>query len=298
MSKYILKLARCIQELERIKGVRPGKGGDRKSMDKMSIDTPQITQEDIAKQFGVSVKKVQRIKSLLGLPEDIQKLIEAGVLDNVSLAKKISEGLTEEQLEDFIQFLTDNGFIKVTSQIFEKFRNSIQKSKQQEIEHMKDEITNLKSDIHSLERERLNLNNQIKTAKENDSQEETRKLQSKLDKANRELKEKEELIKQLNQYNLKSEEIEAGNINFEQSSQSIALAVETEVKIQDMIAEIEKLKISDLYNNPDEVVYRNKVLNIVYLAQNELNKIINELSPNEVKTYNSQDIIEEVNYHE
>lgn len=293
-----LKLARCIQELERIKGVRQGKGGDRKSMDKMSIDTPQITQEDIAKQFGVSVKKVQRIKSLLGLPEDIQKLIEAGVLDNVSLAKKISEGLTEEQLEDFIQFLTDNGFIKVTSQIFEKFRNSIQKSKQQEIEHMKDEITNLKSDIHSLERERLNLNNQIKTAKENDSQEETRKLQSKLDKANRELKEKEELIKQLNQYNLKSEEIEAGNINFEQSSQSIALAVETEVKIQDMIAEIEKLKISDLYNNPDEVVYRNKVLNIVYLAQNELNKIINELSPNEVKTYNSQDIIEEVNYHE
>lgn len=53
-----LKLARCIQELERIKGVRVGKGGDRKSMDKMSIDTPQITQEDIAKQFGVSVKKV------------------------------------------------------------------------------------------------------------------------------------------------------------------------------------------------------------------------------------------------
>lgn len=292
-----LKLARCIQELERIKGVRQGSTGGNVNPQRHFV-AGEITQEDIAKQFGVSVKKVQRIKSLLGLPEDIQKLIEAGVLDNVSLAKKISEGLTEEQLEDFIQFLTDNGFIKVTSQIFEKFRNSIQKSKQQEIEHMKDEITNLKSDIHSLERERLNLNNQIKTAKENDSQEETRKLQSKLDKANRELKEKEELIKQLNQYNLKSEEIEAGNINFEQSSQSIALAVETEVKIQDMIAEIEKLKISDLYNNPDEVVYRNKVLNIVYLAQNELNKIINELSPNEVKTYNSQDIIEEVNYHE
>ena len=51
MSKYIVKLARCIQELERIKGVQTGKGGDRKSMDKMSIDTPKITQEDIAKQF-------------------------------------------------------------------------------------------------------------------------------------------------------------------------------------------------------------------------------------------------------
>ena len=64
MSKYILKLARCIQELERIKGVQTGKGGDRgnqytKANDKMSIaKNPQITQEDIAKQFGVSVKKV------------------------------------------------------------------------------------------------------------------------------------------------------------------------------------------------------------------------------------------------
>lgn len=55
MSKYILKLARCIQELERIKGVNHG--GDRKSDEikrtKCRLDqNSQITQEDIAKQFG------------------------------------------------------------------------------------------------------------------------------------------------------------------------------------------------------------------------------------------------------
>lgn len=294
-----LKLARCIQELERIKGVRVGKGGDRKSMDILSIDTPQITQEDIAKQFGVSVKKVQRIKSLLELPEDIQRLIETGVLDNVSLAKRISEGLNEEQLEDFIQFLTDNGFIKVTSQIFEKFRNSLQKSKQQEIAHMQNEITNLKNDIGSLEKERINLNNQIKTAKESGRQEEIKRLQPKLDKANRDIEEKEELIKKLNKYNLTEKEIDTANIKFEQSSQSITLAVEVEYNVQKIISEISKLKISDLYNNSDEVVYRDSVLKIVYLAQNELNKIISELSPNEkVSTYNNQDIIEGVYYHE
>lgn len=303
-----LKLARCIQELERIKGVRQGKGGDRNpngnnqygSNDKMSIDqNPQITQEDIAKQFGVSVKKVQRIKSLLELPEDIQRLIETGVLDNVSLAKRISEGLNEEQLEDFIQFLTDNGFIKVTSQIFEKFRNSLQKSKQQEIAHMQNEITNLKNDIGSLEKERINLNNQIKTAKESGRQEEIKRLQPKLDKANRDIEEKEELIKKLNKYNLTEKEIDTANIKFEQSSQSITLAVEVEYNVQKIISEISKLKISDLYNNSDEVVYRDSVLKIVYLAQNELNKIINELSPNEkVSTYNNQDIIEGVYYHE
>lgn len=292
-----LKLARCIQELERIKGVREGRPKTKTNC--RSFDTPQITQEDIAKQFGVSVKKVQRIKSLLELPEDIQRLIETGVLDNVSLAKRISEGLNEEQLEDFIQFLTDNGFIKVTSQIFEKFRNSLQKSKQQEIAHMQNEITNLKNDIGSLEKERINLNNQIKTAKESGRQEEIKRLQPKLDKANRDIEEKEELIKKLNKYNLTEKEIDTANIKFEQSSQSITLAVEVEYNVQKIISEISKLKISDLYNNSDEVVYRDSVLKIVYLAQNELNKIINELSPNEkVSTYNNQDIIEGVYYHE
>lgn len=293
-----LKLARCIQELERIKGVREGSFGKVRTT-KCPSKTPQITQEDIAKQFGVSVKKVQRIKSLLELPEDIQRLIETGVLDNVSLAKRISEGLNEEQLEDFIQFLTDNGFIKVTSQIFEKFRNSLQKSKQQEIAHMQNEITNLKNDIDSLEKERINLNNQIKTAKESGRQEEIKRLQPKLDKANRDIEEKEELIKKLNKYNLTEKEIDTANIKFEQSSQSITLAVEVEYNVQKIISEISKLKISDLYNNADEVVYRDSVLKIVYLAQNELNKIINELSPNEkVSTYNNQDIIEGVYYHE
>lgn len=299
-----LKLARCIQELERIKGVREGsfnKRVDNRNRDGQFVShgTSQITQEDIAKQFGVSVKKVQRIKSLLELPEDIQRLIETGVLDNVSLAKRISEGLNEEQLEDFIQFLTDNGFIKVTSQIFEKFRNSLQKSKQQEIAHMQNEITNLKNDIGSLEKERINLNNQIKTAKESGRQEEIKRLQPKLDKANRDIEEKEELIKKLNKYNLTEKEIDTANIKFEQSSQSITLAVEVEYNVQKIISEISKLKISDLYNNSDEVVYRDSVLKIVYLAQNELNKIINELSPNEkVSTYNNQDIIEGVYYHE
>lgn len=299
-----LKLARCIQELERIKGVRVGsfneKGNNRIGERQNVVDqNPQITQEDIAKQFGVSVKKVQRIKSLLELPEDIQRLIETGVLDNVSLAKRISEGLNEEQLEDFIQFLTDNGFIKVTSQIFEKFRNSLQKSKQQEIAHMQNEITNLKNDIGSLEKERINLNNQIKTAKESGRQEEIKRLQPKLDKANRDIEEKEELIKKLNKYNLTEKEIDTANIKFEQSSQSITLAVEVEYNVQKIISEISKLKISDLYNNSDEVVYRDSVLKIVYLAQNELNKIISELSPNEkVSTYNNQDIIEGVYYHE
>lgn len=51
MSKYILKLAICIQELERIKGVRQGSTGGNVNPQRHFV-AGEITQEDIAKQFG------------------------------------------------------------------------------------------------------------------------------------------------------------------------------------------------------------------------------------------------------
>ena len=223
-----------------------------------------------------SFRKCLKIASA---PEEVKEDV-ANSKDKEEAEKKIKE--YEEQLKQ------------------EKLAKDIlMKSKQQEIAHMQDEITNLKNDIGSLEKERINLNNQIKTAKESGRQEEIKRLQPKLDKANRDIEEKEELIKKLNKYNLTEKEIDTANIKFEQSSQSITLAVEVEYNVQKIISEISKLRISDLYNNSDEVVYRDSVLKIVYLAQNELNKIISELSPNEkVSTYNNQDIIEGVYYHE
>lgn len=222
---------------------------------------------------------VNKLFELASAPEEVKEDV-ANSKDKEEAEKKIKE--YEEQLKQ------------------EKLAKDILiKSKQQEIAHMQDEITNLKNDIGSLEKERINLNNQIKTAKESGRQEEIKRLQPKLDKANRDIEEKEELIKKLNKYNLTEKEIDTANIKFEQSSQSITLAVEVEYNVQKIISEISKLRISDLYNNSDEVVYRDSVLKIVYLAQNELNKIISELSPNEkVSTYNNQDIIEGVYYHE
>lgn len=85
MSKYILKLARCIQELERIKGVRQGSFGKVRTT-KCPSKTPQITQEDIAKQFGVSVKKVQRIKDVRQCSSNERVIIEL-VSDKMSLTK-------------------------------------------------------------------------------------------------------------------------------------------------------------------------------------------------------------------
>lgn len=57
MSKYILKLARCIQELERIKGVNHG--GDRKSDEikttKCRLDqNPQIIIELVSDNLSLT----------------------------------------------------------------------------------------------------------------------------------------------------------------------------------------------------------------------------------------------------
>lgn len=235
--------------------------------------------EDFSHREKINELSLRVLYTLASAPEEVKEDV-ANSKDKEEAEKKIKE--YEEQLKQ------------------EKLAKDIlMKSKQQEIAHMQDEITNLKNDIGSLEKERINLNNQIKTAKESGRQEEIKRLQPKLDKANRDIEEKEELIKKLNKYNLTEKEIDTANIKFEQSSQSITLAVEVEYNVQKIISEISKLRISDLYNNSDEVVYRDSVLKIVYLAQNELNKIISELSPNEkVSTYNNQDIIEGVYYHE
>lgn len=105
MSKYILKLARCIQELERIKGVRVG--GNRgnqytKAMDSLSFaKTPQITQEDIAKQFGIgSFDKVRTTKCPSKTPQITQVDTTKCPLYKITNKKKRSE-----RLLFFIRFL-------------------------------------------------------------------------------------------------------------------------------------------------------------------------------------------------
>lgn len=299
-----IKLARCIETLERIKGVRTGRGGDKKSNDKLSFDkNPQITQEDIAKQLGMTLRQLQRAKEVLNLPKPMQELMEKGQLDNKSLAKKISVELNPEDMDDFLMYLVGQGCIKVTSKIFNSYRKEIEESnqeilntKEKQLRIQEGQITQLKQDIKDSQ-------SKMDKATREGKQAIVDKLQPQLDKLNKELKEKEEEIKSLNRYNLTKEEIDLANIKYEQSSQAITTAVEVEYNVQKIIGELGKLKISDLYPNEGEIVYRNKVLNILYLARNEINRMIDELKfEDETKIYKSSDIIddiiEEVEYHD
>ena len=69
-----MKMAKCIQELERIKGIR--KGGDRKSKEDYPPLIPQ--QEQLASELGISKKYLQEMKKLTTLIPELQTMIENG----------------------------------------------------------------------------------------------------------------------------------------------------------------------------------------------------------------------------
>lgn len=249
-----------------------------------------------AKYQHVDTLGIRKIRELLRIPKGSEEEYLNKIPNpNEVTAKQLREEIDKLKVEKEQEKLAKDVLIKNN----EELQRQLEKEKKtKKTEYITNEVVVEPSD-YSFIKDRLHeleCNNKVL---EDEKNEEIKRLQPKLDKANRDIEEKEELIKKLNKYNLTEKEIDTANIKFEQSSQSITLAVEVEYNVQKIISEISKLRISDLYNNSDEVVYRDSVLKIVYLAQNELNKIISELSPNEkVSTYNNQDIIEGVYYHE
>lgn len=237
-----------------------------------------------------------KIRELLRIPKGSEEEYLNKLSDpNEVTAKQLREEIDKLREEKEQEKLAKEVLIKNNQELQEQLEKE---KKTKKTEYITNEVVVEPSD-YSFIKDRLHELECSNKALEDGKEEEIERLNDELDKANRDIEEKEELIKKLNKYNLTENDIDTANIKFEQSSQSITLAVEVEYNVQKIISEISKLKISDLYNNSDEVVYRDSVLKIVYLAQNELNKIISELSPNEkVSTYNNQDIIEGVYYHE
>ncbi|NFG25965.1 hypothetical protein FC777_02270 [Clostridium botulinum] len=71
------KMAKCIQELERIKGIRKGGNGNNQYM--LREDNPPLAkQEQLASELGISQKYLQEMKKLTTLIPELQTMIENG----------------------------------------------------------------------------------------------------------------------------------------------------------------------------------------------------------------------------
>lgn len=97
------KFGRCIQELERIYGIR--QGGDRKS-NPQNADLK--SQKDLAAELGISVDSLNRYKKLASAIPEIQELVESGTVTK-TVALSLMKRLTEDEQRELAATLPSTG---------------------------------------------------------------------------------------------------------------------------------------------------------------------------------------------
>lgn len=89
-----MKMARCVQELERIKRIEHG--GDRKSNgDNLNL---KYSQKDLAEDLHISQRQLQDYKKLLNLIPEFQQMIENGSM-KATVGYKIWAKMPPEEQE-------------------------------------------------------------------------------------------------------------------------------------------------------------------------------------------------------
>lgn len=95
-----MKMAKCIKELERIYGIRNGSAGGNgnnqytdKELDQNNLGEAK-TQQDLAKQIGVTDEQLRNYKKLNELIPELQSLVETGALKSTTAYKIWAEQLS------------------------------------------------------------------------------------------------------------------------------------------------------------------------------------------------------------
>lgn len=167
-----LKMARCIQELERIYGIR--NGGDRGNQYiKKEADSNNLslaTQTDLAKELNMSMQQLQNYKKLLTLIPELQDLIEKGTLSPTvgykvlsKLDKQEQEKLIAEFGKDYISKLTQKKAEELIKNIKPKV---IDNTDYDTIDKLKKELAKKEKDMEFLRREKDILERKVKLNEE------------------------------------------------------------------------------------------------------------------------------------
>jgi ParB family chromosome partitioning protein len=110
-----VKQSKIITEYEKLCGITHG--GDRKSKPQNAV----LKQEDIAKQLGISVDTLQRIKKLQDLIPEFQHLIDEKDL-SIGIASRILSRLTKEEQKDLFKYYLNNEQLKkLTKEELQKY---------------------------------------------------------------------------------------------------------------------------------------------------------------------------------
>ncbi|MBN1076065.1 hypothetical protein DVV91_17230 [Clostridium botulinum] len=126
-----MKMAKCIQELERIKGIRKGSAG------KVSLDgnnfPPKSNQANLASEIGLDERQLRNYKQLNDLIPELQTMIENGSM-KATVGYKIWSKMEKEEQE---KLFNEIGREKLKSMTQKATQEYIDKLKQQEQENQK-----------------------------------------------------------------------------------------------------------------------------------------------------------------
>lgn len=148
-----IKLGNRIRELERIYGIKHG--NNQHNEDRNNVPT----QQDLAKQLGISERTLRNAKTLTSLPLEIQDLVEQGTI-SPSTASRLIARLTPEEQEKLVVALPVVD--RLTQKQVQKYIDQI-KTKDNKIsgyemmmEEYQKQIANLREQLKSIEKTDLN----------------------------------------------------------------------------------------------------------------------------------------------
>lgn len=130
-----MKMAKCIQELERIKGIKVGNNQFRGS-DIMS--EANSTQKDLATEIGLDERQLRRYKQLNDLIPDLQQMVENGSM-KATVGYKIWAKMSEEEQEKFFNDIGKEKIKTMTQKATQEYINKIN-SKEEENKQLKETL--------------------------------------------------------------------------------------------------------------------------------------------------------------
>ena len=138
-----LKMAKCIRELERIKGIKHGgHGSNQYTKVQSEQNVPSANQSDIAEELHITPQHLRRFKSLLNLIPELQDLVETGEL-KASIGYTVLSKLPKEEQEKVIEDLGQDKLKEMTQKELKLYVNKI-KELNAELEKTKKEVTSPK----------------------------------------------------------------------------------------------------------------------------------------------------------
>ena len=133
-----LKMAKCIRELERIKGIKHGNN----QHSRIRKNFASSNQNDLSEDLGLTTRQVQNYKSLLNLIPELQDLVETGEL-KASIGYTVLSKLPKEEQEKVIEDLGQDKLKEMTQKELKLYVNKI-KELNAELEKTKKEVTSPK----------------------------------------------------------------------------------------------------------------------------------------------------------